>query len=817
MADVQPGLSLGSFRLLPEAGLSLTHDDNIYAEPDGETSDLVTTTSIAAEVRSQWERHTLNLEAGLDDDRYADHSRENVTDYWFGGDGVLDVADRSSVFGGVRYSFDHEDRAEADALSPFVASEPTLYEQLESHLGVAYKRDRVSLRLGGTFTRMDYRDVDSVLGPDINMDDRDRDMSSIGARISIVMQPGISLFTQFATDYRRYEADADDAGFRRDSDGYRAAVGMAWTGRSGLRAEAFTGVMQQEFDDERFHTVSQPYFGLDLSWRMRPDLLLTGFVDRNLEESTIPEVAAYLDTTYGMRAEHQMTSRLSVGAYMAYTDSRFQGIDRTDRLIDAGVSARYFLTRNFYLSGEYRLMNRDSNEDEANYVRNQFLLGLGLMPGNPREDRGPAFSEDYSGSASGFAGIYAGAALGAGTLNTITRGARGSGTDTGSMADAGWSGSVYVGLGFFPVERWYLGIEAEADVTNVDWYHSKAKDDARTATTERTDSYGAALRIGRILDTGTLFYVRGGVARAHFDTAYAQNDPAVSASGYDDTDAIDGWRFGVGADIPLSGRAFVRLDYSYTDYQTLDVPYLTTSGPEMETFDSREGVFHLGLGMRLGAGGMTPKPASPNIRSGFYAGLQGGHVMPTSRLEGVHRDGSPTTHVFVGDFGGDGGAIGVFAGYGRVFRQFYAGIELEADSVQAKWRHDRETTGGGGRDFSVDQRFAYGASLRAGYLVEGNTLFYLRAGPVFGRFRTQWNKGNNPDAYVDRTDHLTGLRLGVGSEFTLTRNAFLRLDFTHTEYESYRFVTIHGGGANADEMKFDNAESLFRLGLGVRF
>lgn len=803
--------------MLPEFGLSLMHDDNIYAQPSGETSDLVTTTSLSVDLKSQWDRHSLNLDAGLDADRYADHSRENVTDYWLGASGAIDLSKQFELFGGVRYEFDHEDRAEADALSPSVAAEPTRYDQVESHLGVAYNGERISVRLGGTFTRMNFRDVDSVLGPTINMDDRDRDMSSIGARVGLRVQPGLTVFAQYATDNRHYRSRVDDAGYARDSDGYRAAMGVGWTGLPGLRAEAFAGVMRQEFDETRFGTVSQPYFGLDVSWRPRPGVLMSGYIDRNLEESTIPGVSAYLDTTYGLRAERQITSRLSLAAHMAYTDSQFQGTGRTDRVIDAGVSARYYLTRNLYLTGAYRLIDRDSDEDEANYVRSQFLIGLGLVPGASRPDTTTADDlADYGTAPRGFAGFHVGAALGAGTLNSITNGVRDSGTDVGSMADWGWSGSLYLGLGFFPVQRWYIGLEGEADVANVDWYHSKAKDDARTSTMARTDAYGAALRLGRLLDNGALFYIRGGVVRAHFDTTYAQNDPAVADSGYDRSDAVDGWRAGVGVDVPLGSRAFLRLDYSYTDYQTLEVPYLTTSGLAVEAIDSREGVFHLGLGMRLGGSAPTPDRPAAAVKSGLYAGLQGGHIMPTSRVEGLQRDGSPTTYSFVGDFGGDGGTLGVFAGYGRVFHRFYAGVELEADTVKAKWRHERETTGGGGRDFSVDQRFAYGASLRAGYVV-GDTLLYVRGGPVFGRFRTQWNKGNNASAYVDRTDHLVGARIGLGAEIQLRRGAFLRMEFTHTRYERYDFVTTHGGGANADAMKFDNAESLFRIGFGLRF
>jgi hypothetical protein len=42
----------------------------------------------------------------------------------------------------------------------------------------------------------------------------------------------------------------------------------------------------------------------------------------------------------------------------------------------------------------------------------------------------------------------------------------------------------------------------------------------------------------------------------------------------------------------------------------------------------------------------------------------------------------------------------------------------------------------------------------------------------------------------------------------------VRLDYTYTDYNSYSFVTSQGA---ADSIEFDNDESLFRLGLGIRF
>ena len=96
-------------------------------------------------------------------------------------------------------------------------------------------------------------------------------------------------------------------------------------------------------------------------------------------------------------------------------------------------------------------------------------------------------------------------------------------------------------------------------------------------------------------------------------------------------------------------------------------------------------------------------------------------------------------------------------------------------------------------------------------------MLYVRAGMVRGRFNTTYNKGVSTGQFIDRTDTLSGVKTGFGAEIPVGDATFLRFDFTHTIYESFSFVTGHGGGANADSMEFDNSENLFRLGLGFRF
>jgi len=820
-----PGIKVGSFLMYPEISAALMHDSNIYSTRTDEVSDYINIFSPVVTLESDWSKHWLQLEAGADIDRYHNHPQENVQDYWVGADGRIDMSRSAILFGGARFSHDHEDRSEPDALSPFIAAEPTPYNLASADAGLLLRSDAVSLRVGGTFDRYDYFDVPSVLGPTINMDDRDRDMYSIGARLGLRASDSADLFVQYATDTRTYKYVPDDFGFVRDSDGYRAAAGVRLrNARRTLVAEFLAGWMYQDYEDPAFEDLSEPYFGADLTWRPTPRITVTGFIDRVLEESTIPDVSGYLDTSYGLRAERKLTKDLTVNGRFAYVRSEFLGSERLDTIIDAGAGLRYFVSRTVYLGADYRLIDRNSNvtifEVCCQYVRNQVMFSVGVTPGRSAtytlapeaDDTGLMISE-----ADGFSGLYLGAALGFGTIQTVTEGARGeSGTDVGEMGDDGGTVGMFAGFGTTR-NRWYIGVEAEVETSETEWYHSKDKAESRTALVDKHSGYALGLRLGRVLNRGQLLYIRAMGVRSEFHVQYQQNDPSVVAGAYNATDDIDAVRLGLGADIPIGTNAFVRIDYAYTNYEPYAVPYLTSVGTSNETFNLEENVARIGFAWQFGRREETQQPAAAPVR-GFYAGAQVGPATLETRLDGYHRDGgSSTPQSFVGDFSEQGWAPGVFFGYGFNMERWYLGAELEANSSDVGWEHVREASGGGGRDFSVDKKSDYGISLRVGYTLRNAALLYARFGTVRGRFNTSYEKGTNTALFVDQTNTMSGVRVGFGTELPITDVTFMRLDFTHTNYDTYTIVTQHGGGANADEMNFDNSENFFRLGLGFRF
>lgn len=814
-----PGIAWGGFLVFPDVSLTATYDDNIYAERQNPTEDVIYTLSPSLEVKSNWNRHALNFGVGADLDRYRSNDSEDVNDYWAGFDGRYDIAPNTNVFGGARHSRDHEDRSTPG--SDLTQAKPIRYDHDEAHLGVAHAFGRFTLRAGGTWDRYDYKDGATSTGGNLDNDYRDHELTSLAARLGYALSPTYELFGQFATDTRDYKNPIFAQSFNRDSDGYRAALGMKFTlAPQRVAGEAYAGLMRQNYDYAGFADLRKPYFGATVVWKPTSLLTATAFVDRSLEETTVnygagTYASGSLDTTYGFEIERRLSSRLTVGGRAAYTKSDFQNFDREDTIIDAGAGLRYYVLPQVYVGADLRVTDRDSSDRDAQYSRNQLFVSVGYTPARnrdysiiPEREAGAPAAPRAQGAMSGF---YIGAQLGHGGLTTATFGPRdGGGFDAADMGGFGASYALFGGWGT-EVGNWYLGIELDAGDSDADWYHRKAKDDAPTMYVDKDASYGASLRIGYQLDGGLLVGKLGAV-RTRFHTYYADN--AYVSGAFDEKHRDTGTRVGLGFEIPASRNLFVRTDYSYTRYDDYAVTYLTKDGLTTDTFESSDVVFSLGLGWRFGGARPEVATRSPVELRGLYAGASLGHGMMGSKATGTHDIGAtPDDYAFTGDFANTGFTGGFFAGWGHTFNRVYAGVELDAEASNLGWYHERVAGGGpGGRDFAVEKRGSYGAALRAGYVLDNGGLLYARAGAVRTRFNTIYERGTNFP--IDRTDKLDGTRIGLGAEIPASDKAFVRMDYSYTRYENaVSFVTGHG---RPDAMNFDNRETLFRLGLGFR-
>lgn len=785
---VVPGLSAG-----------INYDSNVFATRDDEQSDLFATVAPSLSVRRQGEGGSFGLNAGGNAARYRTYSDENSDDYWLDATGSLRTNRRGELFGGIGYDRLHEDRTSPDDV---FGTTPTVYSDTHGHLGIAQGFGKFSLRTGVTYNHLRFRDVTDAAGNIIDNTDRNRSVLGYGLRFNYALTPATELFAQGTLDRRRYDRSVDDSGLRRDSQGSGWAIGLARSGQGKLLGEVYAGRLSQRYDDPALSDVEVPDVGASLTWRPSTQTTLTAYLERSIEETTLPGASAYLDTLLGVRVDHRISARLAAKLALDVTRSDFRGIARRDDLADAVAGFSYRLTRFVYLDADYHLLQRHSDEPAADYYRNALYLGLRVDGG-----AGPLADLAASGGTSSRphdapGGFYLGTAAGYEVLDTRVSGSRGGhGDDGGDFGAGGPAANVFAGYGL-RFGRGYAGVEAELGRTRAGWRHNKTPD-SRIYSADEHDAYALALRLGYVLPGASLLYASVGRERSSFDSTYVPEGSEAFAEG----DKRMGTGYGAGLDVPLSAHAFLRARYDVTRYDGYDVEY----GADADRFGGDGGRFLIGLGWRLG--GAAPRATTGAVAvSGLYGGAQGGDDRSGSRLDATHRQpGPPPVTQFRADFGNHGLDYGVFAGYGHAFGRLYAGAELEADASGSGWFHNKQP---GGRDFSVEAKGSYGASLRLGCVVHGGALVYLRAGRVRSRFNTEYVKGRNADAWIDRDDTRGGTRFGIGVEAPMSASTFVRFDYTVTRYAAIAFSTTQD---KVDDVRFANRQHLFRIGLGMRF
>lgn len=120
--------------------------------------------------------------------------------------------------------------------------------------------------------------------------------------------------------------------------------------------------------------------------------------------------------------------------------------------------------------------------------------------------------------------------------------------------------------------------------------------------------------------------------------------------------------------------------------------------------------------------------------------------------------------------------LGGYAGYNykatdRIVIGAEAGFTATVD--------DRARALSAGQALTIDPRYSFDLSARAGYLVTEKALVYLRGGYANTRVRTTLETANGP---VRNSDNLDGWQLGGGLEYAITDRISARAEYRYSDF-----------------------------------
>ena len=171
----------------------------------------------------------------------------------------------------------------------------------------------------------------------------------------------------------------------------------------------------------------------------------------------------------------------------------------------------------------------------------------------------------------------------------------------------------------------------------------------------------------------------------------------------------------------------------------------------------------------LGAGITFAAPAHADTFDGPYVGVSAGwdRGEVSDRIEGTPIDAQASRDALV---------LGGYAGYNYKASDK---IVIGAEAGFTGTVDDRIRTTSGGNGLTIDPRYSFDLTARAGYLVTDKALLYVRGGYANQRVRTSLDTGNG----ISRnSDNLDGWLVGGGLEYAITEKISARVEYRYSDF-----------------------------------
>lgn len=367
------GVNVGAFRAFPSVTGALVYSDNIYAVRQPRVDDAAVSLKPRVEVRSQWQRNSLNLTLDGTINRYFTQHTENTETYGAAINGLYALGGDTRLYGTAVLARRIESRGSTG--DTLFGAKPIAYRELSASLNLDHDFGPTLIGLGGDFSSFRYENR-NLGGVTIDLRNRNYQTVSGDVKVARAIGPGISVFADFALNSSRY---TDDVNISRSSHGYSVIGGLSFGLSRLLQGEIGAGYQRQTFDDPLFPRIS----GLDYRVRLRwsPTRLLTVNADatRTIQRSPLVGVAGVRQQDFTLSADYELRRNLLIHPSFGYLLAEFKGIARNDHYLSGGMKVTWLLSNRLVATAELsRNRARPSAGGTGGRIFDQNRASLGL-------------------------------------------------------------------------------------------------------------------------------------------------------------------------------------------------------------------------------------------------------------------------------------------------------------------------------------------------------------------------------------------------------------------------------------------------------
>ncbi len=370
------GIRAGTFILRPSVETGLTQTTNADSSVDGGEA-LLSETTLRLNAQSDWSRHSATVDA------YGTFSKslsgEDVEETEAGLDAALrlDLADSWSALGTLGYSRKPDSAASAVQIGDAV-SQPLL-QTFSASAGLRKDVGKARLGLTGRLDRNDYGDADLADGTVLSQEERNVVLGTLLLRGGYEISPALIPFVELEVGRRKYDQEADSAGYRRSTDRYGIRGGTELNLSDKITGELSAGWITEQFDDERLEDLSGLSLAADLRWSPERETTLALNALTTVEGTTTPGASGSILHSATLTLERNIRANLTGNVFVGGGLRDFIGQDGRDELLNAGVGATWWLNRYAGITGRVRYEQLSSDLPGRDYDTTSYFLGLKLQ------------------------------------------------------------------------------------------------------------------------------------------------------------------------------------------------------------------------------------------------------------------------------------------------------------------------------------------------------------------------------------------------------------------------------------------------------
>lgn len=358
------GMRFGNFNLNANLNVGAASTDNLFASPSSTAvDDRIFSLGSNVQLRSDWSRNALTLEAGGVFTKHQDFDREDANDYFARASGRIDVSSSTSLTGSAHVG--HETTPRTDPDSPSIGK-PVNYNIADASVGVRHRFAHSRISADVTQTKYDYH------GP---QNFRDNTETMLSARYVQDLSPALGVLVEATNDNRDY---SNTPGLGSNAQTY--LIGATFNGDL-LRGEFALGEFTRDYKNAALHTFSGLAVEGNVQWLVTPLDTVTFDARRDANDqvganSGLP----YVTEQYGAHIDHELLRNVILSGGFENGSRKYDSISRTDDFTTANVTADYILNRRVSLNLRYDFSTVNSSGANAyrDYDVNTVLFSVGF-------------------------------------------------------------------------------------------------------------------------------------------------------------------------------------------------------------------------------------------------------------------------------------------------------------------------------------------------------------------------------------------------------------------------------------------------------